>query len=697
MKKFRFLMFSFFLVSLFFGAMNSATAQVNAGADGSYLLGASYQLNATGATYYSWSPTTYLSNPYIANPIVSGASAGTSTTYTVTGQAESGSNLITNGDFEAGNVGFSSAYTYVSASVGALQDEGKYGIGTSASAYHTDFSSCSGDNMMIINGAPNANEVVWAQGVTVTSNTDYAFSVYLASVHPSNPATLQFSIDGTNLGSSFTASGTTCDWNQFYVIWNSGSNTNITISVVNRNTIGAGNDFAIDDVKFIKMLTTTDDVTVTCGKMPQTIVFNTLADKTWGDANFTISATGGDSGNPVTFVSDDETIAKCTGTNGTTVEILKPGTCNITASQLGNATYYDATPVSRSLTILRAPQVITFNALADKTWENLDYTVSATGGASGNPVTFTSSNTAIAQTTGTNGSTIHIVKPGTCNIIANQAGNTYYLDATPVSRTQIIHKAPQVITFNPLVDKTYGDADYTISATGGLSLNPITFTSSDQTKAKCINTNGATIDVMNAGSCDISANQAGNDYYLAAPTVTRQLVINKAPQVIVFEDIPSLFLNDEMGNKYDLVVSGGGSGNPVTLGIDNTKIATLLGSEATILNLGRAHVTANQAGNDNYYAATAVTQILDVLLKTHNFVTPNSDGKNDTWIIPQADALSEYNVYIFNNIGAKLYESKGYGTPWDCTFNDELVPFGTYYFIIENGEHVFKGYITVKY
>jgi uncharacterized protein YjdB len=46
-------------------------------------------------------------------------------------------------------------------------------------------------------------------------------------------------------------------------------------------------------------------------------------------APFNVSATGGGSGNSVTFTSQDPTIATCSGTNGETITIIKAGTVKI--------------------------------------------------------------------------------------------------------------------------------------------------------------------------------------------------------------------------------------------------------------------------------------------------------------------------------------------------------------------------------
>ncbi|MBV5348329.1 gliding motility-associated C-terminal domain-containing protein [bacterium] len=82
---------------------------------------------------------------------------------------------------------------------------------------------------------------------------------------------------------------------------------------------------------------------------------------------------------------------------------------------------------------------------------------------------------------------------------------------------------PQTITFNPdpLPDKIYGDADFSVSATapGGT----VTFSSSNTTIATV---SGTTVHIVKAGTVNIYADQAGSTNYYAAPRVTRSLTIN---------------------------------------------------------------------------------------------------------------------------------------------------------------------------
>lgn len=88
--------------------------------------------------------------------------------------------------------------------------------------------------------------------------------------------------------------------------------------------------------------------------------------------------------------------------------------------------------VSHAFTIAKAAQVIALPAIAAKTVGDPAFTVTATGGGSGNPVTLTAGPSATCTLTG---STLTITGPGTCSVTASQAGNTNYLDASPVTRS----------------------------------------------------------------------------------------------------------------------------------------------------------------------------------------------------------------------------------------------------------------------
>ena len=86
---------------------------------------------------------------------------------------------------------------------------------------------------------------------------------------------------------------------------------------------------------------------VTVNKANQTITFGALANKMLGDLDFMISAAAS-SGLPVTFSSS--TMSVCT-LSGSTVHIVAPGTCTISADQGGNINYNPAATVMQSFTV----------------------------------------------------------------------------------------------------------------------------------------------------------------------------------------------------------------------------------------------------------------------------------------------------------------------------------------------------------
>ena len=164
--------------------------------------GATKKLLTVPSLNFCWTPTTYLDHSDSANPVTS---TPQTITYYSTAQV-TGSNLIVNGDFSAGNTGFTSQYIYANPNV----TEGQYYIGTSPSAWNSSLSNCpdhttGNGNMMLVNGAPQPDVNVWNETIAVLPNTNYAFSTWVEALWPPNPAILTFSINGRDVGVPITA------------------------------------------------------------------------------------------------------------------------------------------------------------------------------------------------------------------------------------------------------------------------------------------------------------------------------------------------------------------------------------------------------------------------------------------------------------------------------------------------------------
>jgi gliding motility-associated-like protein len=84
-----------------------------------------------------------------------------------------------------------------------------------------------------------------------------------------------------------------------------------------------------------------------------------------------------------------------------------------------------------------------------------------------------------------------------------------------------------------------------------------------------------------------------------------------------------------------------------------------------------------------------------------NMITPNGDGQNDVWVLSNIGAIyPDVVVRVFNRWGNLVFESEGYVENWDGTHNNELLPMGTYYYVIELNDAastVYKGHVSIIY
>lgn len=210
------------------------------------------QLTASGALFYFWSPSIGLSNVEGHTVI---ASPDTTTTYTVAGYNLSDTELVVNGDFEMGNVNFYSDYTYVTG-YGSMFF-GSYSVTTDGQLIWGQdhlYGYGGTGQFMLIDGAEIPNSIVWEQTVNVVPNTHYAFSAQVVSTGHSNYASqwalLQFCVNGETQGEIFHSPNVLHTWEQYYELWYSGEATTATLTILNQNTDGAGNDFGLDDISF---------------------------------------------------------------------------------------------------------------------------------------------------------------------------------------------------------------------------------------------------------------------------------------------------------------------------------------------------------------------------------------------------------------------------------------------------------------
>jgi len=491
--------------------------------------------------------------------------------------------------------------------------------------------------------------------------------------------------------------------------------------------------------------------TLTVNRADQTITFQNPGSKTFGDPDFSVSGTS-TSGLPVSFTSSNPSVAQV---SVNTVHITGAGTTVITAVQAGNNLYYPAVDVSYTLSVGKAGQTITFNALPGLIYGDNDVMLVAPA-SSGLNVIFSSADPGVAVVSG---ATLKVTGAGSTTITASQPGNNNFYPAPDAVVNLVVSKAGQEILFTEPDPVVYGSAPVTAEAfsTSGL---PVTFNVSDPSVAAV---NGNTITIKSAGTTMITARQEGNANYNPAGDKSVILKVEKAGLTVTAEDksksylspVPDLsfscsgFVNgddisvldnlpvavtearsDSPAGEYEITVSGGedncysfiylpgilkimkadqqvsfisypdkllinetspleataSSGLPVYFESRNPEIAELNGPAVKGLERGNASIRAFQPGNENYEPAESEISI--EVISTHKGIlylfTPNNDGFNDLWEIPEIETYGSCEVRVFNRWGKLVFAEKDYHNDWDGKSDGIDLPEAAYYFIIKS-------------
>ncbi|RDZ29660.1 autotransporter domain-containing protein [Lysobacter silvisoli] len=198
--------------------------------------------------------------------------------------------------------------------------------------------------------------------------------------------------------------------------------------------------------------------------------------------------------------------------------MLSGGTCGLTADQAGDANYNAAPQVSLNVTITAASQAITgfaANPAAPTYAPNGTFSVSANGGASGNPVVFASTTPAVCSVAG---SAVTMLAAGNCTLTANQAGNASYTAAPQVTLTVVIGAATPTLSWIGNLVKTVGEPTFDLpNPTSSNPAGAFSFTSSNPAVATV---SGRTVTIVGPGTATLTATQAATANYVQASVST---------------------------------------------------------------------------------------------------------------------------------------------------------------------------------
>jgi hypothetical protein len=341
-----------------------------------------------------------------------------------------------------------------------------------------------------------------------------------------------------------------------------------------------------------------DDVTIDFTNVgAQTITFTGAPATAAYGTSFPVTATAS-SGLPVTVTSS----GACTNI-GTSVTMVSPtGTCSLTATQAGNASYLPAPDATQSTAATKAPQTISLTVPPTKVFGDVPFPVSGSA-TSGLPVTLS-----VTGPCSISAGEVTISGAGDCTVTGNQAGDTNYFAAPSNSSIVSIGKAAQSITFAALSDVPFGTAPFALSATSTSGL-----TVSFGAVGSC-SVSGTTLTLTSAGLCTVTASQPGNADVNAATDVPRAFNVTNGTATLSLSGLTHTW----DGTAKSATVTT----NPVGL---SGVVVTYGGSTTQPSDAGSYEVAATLANPD--YSATPVFGTLTIGQATQTITFPAIAGK----------------------------------------------------------------------
>ncbi|MEZ4615446.1 MAG: multicopper oxidase domain-containing protein [Caldilineaceae bacterium] len=235
-------------------------------------------------------------------------------------------------------------------------------------------------------------------------------------------------------------------------------------------------------------------------QVAQSITFGALPGLTFGDADFTVSATAS-SGLPVSFVAG----GNCT-VAGTTVHLTGAGSCTITASQAGNASYLPAPDVQQSFAIAQAVSttVVTFEA-GPYDYRGTPFTATAlTTGAGG-----LNQASAVAYS----GDCTNVTITDGCTATANFPGDINYT-ASVDARSITITPATPTLAFGTAPSPEFPGGNFTVNATTNAD-STLTY-SVVSGPCAVIDSNAGSFSPTAVGTCVVQVDSAATANFVAA-------------------------------------------------------------------------------------------------------------------------------------------------------------------------------------
>ncbi len=404
----------------------------------------------------------------------------------------------------------------------------------------------------------------------------------------------------------------------------------------------------------------------------QTVTFTPATPVTFGAAPTTLSATA--SSGLTTFAFSTSSSSSVCTVVGNTLTYVGAGSCSLTATQAGNASYQSAS-ATVTVVITAANQTVTFAPASPVVFGVVPITLTAT--ATSGLTTFNFSTTSANSICTVAGNQLTIVGVGTCALTATQPGNANFA-STSTNASVVINQASQTVTFAPTTPVNVGAAPMTLTATATSGQTNFTFITSSPNTVCTVAGNQLTI--VGVGTCALTATQAGNANYLSA-SANANVAVNQGTQTVSFA--PATPVNfGATPITLSATATSGLTNFTFSTSSANT-ICTVAGNLLTIVGVGSCAVTATQPGNASYASASAnASVVINAVVPgapTIGTGTPGNAQASIAFIAPSFTGGAAVSGYTASCVGGAITVTASgsaspvvvtgltNGTTYDCT------------------------------
>lgn len=301
----------------------------------------------------------------------------------------------------------------------------------------------------------------------------------------------------------------------------------------------------------------------------------------------------------------------CTVANGT-VTRDNPGSCHVQVSAMGDGRFESSMGVNE-FTFTKKSQTIGFSntsKLDELTAENIGDTVDISDIASATSSLTISTSSTTSSICAVSNDELTVVSSGTCVIEVSQSGDSTYATAPTKQYTFIISRLAQNSISLSSQSTTFG-TPLILSAAGGSGTGAVSFAVTDGLATGCENRNGSLIS-SSTGTCLVTVTKDGSATHLPASTTALAVEISRASQTINFS-LSALPTQRLGGSGFNLqTYSSATSGGTVSYRSSDVGVCTVTGTAVFLVSTGQCTITASQEGNENYSAASDVSQTFTV-------------------------------------------------------------------------------------